>query len=111
MNKAFLYGLAKAAGDTTQESSANAVGTNRYKMCFIATSKHPVLAIPNKKGGIYYITDRDTFFVKRVNQYGYYLHGFSGTGHIKFYVSEKNIRKLFNLKHIKKPVYRWVFRN
>ena len=79
-----------------------------HKTYFIGVSKHPVLAFVTKNGEIIYITQRDEFVVKRVNQFGYYLYGFASVGKhklCKFYVSEKNLRKLFNVTYMDKPIY------
>lgn len=79
-----------------------------HKTYFIGVSKHPVLAFMTKSGEIVYITQRDEFAIKRVNQFGYYLYGFVANGKqklCKFYVSEKNLRKLFNVTYMDKPIY------
>lgn len=72
------------------------------KTYVIAISKHPVLAFA-RKGNVYYITQRDEFVVKKVNQFGYYLYGYtSGEPRAlkieKFYVPYMSLRKLFYLQ-------------
>lgn len=49
------------------------------------------------KGNIVHITDQDEFVVKHVNQYGYHL--INSRKNIRFYVSEKEIGKIFRLRY------------
>ena len=58
------------------------------------------------KGNIIHITDRDEFVVKRVNQYGFHL--INTKKNIRFYVSEKEIGKIFRLRY--KTRYICMFR-
>lgn len=49
------------------------------------------------KGNIVHINNQDEFVVKRVNQYGFHL--INSRNNIRFYVSEKEIRKIFRLRY------------
>lgn len=49
------------------------------------------------KGNVIHIIDKDEFVVKRVNQYGFHL--INSRKNTRFYVSEKEIGKIFRLKY------------
>ena len=49
------------------------------------------------KGNVVHITDQDEFVVKRVNQYGFHL--INSQKNTRFYVSEKEIGKIFRLRY------------
>lgn len=49
------------------------------------------------KGNVVHINNQDEFVVKRVNQYGFHL--INTKKNVRFYVSEKEIGKIFRLRY------------